>query len=158
MYFKYIIEYNVGGEANTTSWWNAVKSSVICVITGQIRWETTISVLSGKESTCQAGHTGLIPGSGRSSGKENGNPFQYSCLGNPMDRVTWWVTVHGVARVWRELVIKQQQQQNLKKKCKFLESFTKRKAFLPLWKSLSMDRNIYTRKNKLDLMFFVVNN
>ena len=42
--------------------------------------------LSGKESACQAGNVGLTAGSGRSSGEENGNPAQYSCLGNPMDR------------------------------------------------------------------------
>ena len=40
----------------------------------------------------------LIPGSGRSSGGGNGNPLQYSCLGNPMDRGAWWATVHGVAK------------------------------------------------------------
>ena len=40
----------------------------------------------------------LIPGSGRSSGEANGNPFQYSCLGNPMDRGAWWVIVHRVAK------------------------------------------------------------
>ena len=41
---------------------------------------------SGKESACQAGNVGLIPGLGRFPGEGNGNPFQYSCLGNPMDR------------------------------------------------------------------------
>ena len=41
---------------------------------------------------------GLIPGSGRSTGEENGNPLQYSCLGNPMDRGAWQVTVYGVAK------------------------------------------------------------
>ena len=41
---------------------------------------------------------GLIPGSGRFTGEENGNPFQYSCLGNPMDREAWWTTVHGMAQ------------------------------------------------------------
>ena len=55
--------------------------------------------LSGKESacnaTCNAGHTGSIPGSGRSPGKGNGNPLQYSFLGNPMDRGAWQATVHG---------------------------------------------------------------
>ena len=40
---------------------------------------------------------GLIPGSGRSSGEGNGNPLQYSCLENPLDRGAWWTTVHGVA-------------------------------------------------------------
>ena len=38
-----------------------------------------------------------IPGSGRSPGEGNGNPLQYSCLGNPMDRGAWWAAVHGVA-------------------------------------------------------------
>ena len=46
---------------------------------------------------------GLIPGSGRSLGEGNGNPFQYSCLGNPMDREAWRVTVHGVAKSWTRL-------------------------------------------------------
>ena len=40
-------------------------------------------------------HAGLVPGSGRSPGKGNGNPLQYSCLGNPMDRGAWWATVRG---------------------------------------------------------------
>ena len=41
---------------------------------------------------------GSIPGSGRSAGEGNGNPLQYSCLENPMDRGAWWATVHGVAK------------------------------------------------------------
>ena len=45
-----------------------------------------------------AGDAGLIPGSGRSPGEGNGNIFQYSCLGNPMDRGAWWATVHRVAK------------------------------------------------------------
>ena len=40
--------------------------------------------------------TGLIPGSGRSPGGEHGNPFQYSCLENVMDRGAWWAIVHRV--------------------------------------------------------------
>ena len=40
----------------------------------------------------------LIPGLGRSSGEEYGNPLQYSCLGKPIDRGAWWATVHGIAR------------------------------------------------------------
>ena len=52
-----------------------------------------------KESACNAGEAGLIPGLGRSPGEENGNPLQYSCLENPMDRGAWRATVHGVARV-----------------------------------------------------------
>ena len=46
-----------------------------------------------------AGDTGLIPGLGRSPGEGNGNPRQYSCLGNPMDRGAWWATVQVVAGV-----------------------------------------------------------
>ena len=45
-----------------------------------------------------------IPGS--EPGKENGNPLQYSCLGNPMDRGAWWATVHGVPRVGHDLATK----------------------------------------------------
>ena len=41
-----------------------------------------------------------IPGLGRSPGEGNGNPLQYSCLENPMDRGAWWATVHGVAKSW----------------------------------------------------------
>ena len=44
------------------------------------------------------GDLGLTPGWGRSLGEGNGNPFHYSCLGNPMDRGTWWATVHRVAK------------------------------------------------------------
>ena len=46
--------------------------------------------LGGKESACNAGDPGSIPGWGRSLGEGNGNPLQYSCLGNPMDRGAWW--------------------------------------------------------------------
>ena len=54
----------------------------------------------GKESACNAGDPGSIPGSGRSPGEENGNPLQYSCLENPTDREAWWATVHWVAKSW----------------------------------------------------------
>ena len=49
----------------------------------------------GKESACNAGDLGLIPRSGRSPGEGNGNPLQYACLENPMDRRTWQATVPG---------------------------------------------------------------
>ena len=48
----------------------------------------------GKETSCNAGDLGSIPRLGRSPGKGNGNPLQYSCLGNPMDRGAWGATVH----------------------------------------------------------------
>ena len=53
-----------------------------------------------KESACNAGDLGLIPGSGRSLGEGNGNPLQYSCLENPMDRGAWWATVYGITKSW----------------------------------------------------------
>ena len=55
---------------------------------------------TGKEFTCRAGDMDSIPGSGRSPGGRNGNPLQYSCLENPMDRGAWWATVHGVTKSW----------------------------------------------------------
>ena len=59
-----------------------------------------------KESACNAGDLGLIPGSGRSPGEGNGNPLLYSCLKNPMDRGAWVATFHGVTRVRHNLVTK----------------------------------------------------
>ena len=49
---------------------------------------------------------GLIPGLGRSPGEGNSKPLQYSCLENPMDRGSWWATVHGIARVGHDLATK----------------------------------------------------
>ena len=53
--------------------------------------------LCNKDSACNAEATGSIPRSGRSPGEGNGNPVQYSCLENPMDRGAWWATVCRVA-------------------------------------------------------------
>ena len=52
----------------------------------------------GKESACKVGDLGLIPGSGRSPGKGNSYPPQYSCLENFMDRGAWWAIAHGVTK------------------------------------------------------------
>ena len=52
----------------------------------------------GKESACNAGDPGSIPGSGRSPGEENVNPLQYPCLENRTDGEAWLATVHGVAK------------------------------------------------------------
>ena len=52
----------------------------------------------GKESNCNAGDLGVIPGLGRSPGGRHGNPLQYSCLENPMDRGAWQATVHVFAK------------------------------------------------------------
>ena len=56
------------------------------------------SWLSGKESTCQAADADSVPGSRRSPEGGNGNPLQYSFLGNPRDRGAWQAIVHGVAK------------------------------------------------------------
>ena len=54
-------------------------------------------------SACNAGDPGSIPGLGRSSGEGNGNPLQYSCLENTMDRGAWWAIVHGVTKSQTQL-------------------------------------------------------
>ena len=64
----------------------------------------TISVITfsppkiNKESSCKAGEVGSIPGSGRSPGEGDDNPFQHSCPENSMDRRAWWATVHRVTK------------------------------------------------------------
>ena len=64
------------------------------------------------------GDSGSIPGSGRSPREGNGNPFQYSCLGNPRDRGAWWaIQSVGLQRVRHDLVIKQKQQQSAIHRC-----------------------------------------
>ena len=63
---------------------------------------TTVS----EESACNEGDPDFIPRLERSSGKRNGNPIQYSCLENPMDREAWWATVHAVAKFGHNLAIK----------------------------------------------------
>ena len=56
-----------------------------------------------RESACNAGDLGLIPGSGRSPGEGNGYPLQYSCLKNPMDRGAWQSMVYRVKKSWTRL-------------------------------------------------------
>ena len=51
-----------------------------------------------KESACNAGDLDSIPGSGRSPGEGTGNPLQYSCLENTIDREAWWAMVYGIAK------------------------------------------------------------
>ena len=64
-----------------------------CVTVTESIWG---SISDGQQAACNAGDPGSIPGSGRSHAEGKGYPLQYSCLRNPMDRGTWWATVHGV--------------------------------------------------------------
>ena len=57
----------------------------------------------GKESACNTEDPGSVPGLGRSPGGGHGNPLQYSCLENPIDRGSWWATVHRVAKSQTQL-------------------------------------------------------
>ena len=67
----------------------------------------------GKESTYKAGDTGSIPGLGKSPKEGNGNPLQYSCLGNPTDRGAWQAIVHGVTRIGNVVATKLPPQMSL---------------------------------------------
>ena len=71
-------------------------------------WHTYNGCIIFKYTACIAGDKGLIPGLGRSLREGTSNPFQYSCLGNPMDRGVWKATVYVVARVRYDLAIKKQ--------------------------------------------------
>ena len=70
----------------------------------------------GKESTCNAGDPGSIPGLGTSLGGEHGNPLQYVCLETPMDRGAWWAIVNRVAQ--SQILLKQK---NLYSSCKIIK-------------------------------------
>ena len=74
-----------------------LKPTSLLIKTDIVKIHGFPDVSIGKESTCNAGDTGdvgSVPGLGRSPGGGNGNPLQYSCLENPMDRGAWWATVH----------------------------------------------------------------
>ena len=84
--------------------WLCLDKSLLTKSNSQLKLLTSVlknrasQVTQCKEFPCNAEHTGLMPRSGRSPGEGNGNPLQYSCLENPMDRGVWWVKVHGVAK------------------------------------------------------------
>ena len=58
----------------------------------------------GKQSFCNAGDPGSVPGLGRSPEEGNGYPLQYSCLENSMDRGAWWATIYGIAKSQTQLI------------------------------------------------------
>ena len=59
-----------------------------------------------KDPSTSSGDVGSVPGLGRSPGEGNGNPLQYYCLGNLMDRGAWWAIIHGIIRVGHNFVTK----------------------------------------------------
>ena len=74
------------------------------VLPWQSRGDTVVK--NPPANATDTGDVSSIPGSGRSPGGGNGNPLQYSCLENPMDREAWWAIVPGVTRVGHDLVTK----------------------------------------------------
>ena len=82
-----------------------ISHSQMSVWASSSLWSVIVTIFTtggsdGKEFACNARDLGSIPGSGRSHGKGNGNPLQYSCLENSMDRGDWQVAVHRVAKSW----------------------------------------------------------
>ena len=89
-------------------WYTILQSILVCsnsrckifslYLPGKVQDTNFPGGSDGKMSACNVGDLGLIAGSGRSPGEGNGNPLQYSCLENSMDRGAWWATVHGVEK------------------------------------------------------------
>ena len=75
---------------------NSIDKILFCKV---FQWASqALVVKSGPANATDLRDLGSIPGSGRSPGEGHGNPLQYSCLENPMDRGAWWATVHRTAK------------------------------------------------------------
>ena len=86
-------------SSTSISWYFAIRKtfpspSFICWLVGLV----SLVVQTVKNLPAVAGNLGSTPGLGRSLGERNGNPLQYSCLGNPVDRGAQWATARGVAK------------------------------------------------------------
>ena len=81
-------------------WMNSRNWDAICLYCQPISVKGSPGGWDGKESACNVGHLGSIPGLGRSPGEGNGYPLQYSGLENSMDRGAWQAIAHGVAKSW----------------------------------------------------------
>ena len=102
------LERSPGEGKGHTLQYSGLENPVACIVCGVAESDTTellslsrsffggSVVKNPPASAGAAGDTGFISGSGRSPGGGHGNPLQYSCLENPMDRGAWWATVHGV--------------------------------------------------------------
>ena len=99
-----------GEEKSYPLQYSGLENSMDCIVYGVAKSWTRLSDFhfhlgfpggsDSKESVCSAGDPVLIPGLGRSSGVRNGNPLQYSCLENSMDRGALWAIVHMVTKSW----------------------------------------------------------
>ena len=110
--------------------WTTFSFSSISIGSGLPWW------LSGKESTCECRRpesVGSIPGLGTSPGEGNGNPLQYSCLGNPMDKEAWRATVPEVTRVRHDLATKTATTYGIRKLIKYFPEVD------PSWFLVSLD-------------------
>ena len=97
--FWFVDAFPLDDSVSKFHWW--LKSFTLsCAPFGLPWW------LSGKESSYQCNRCRFSPGSGRSPGEGNGNPLQYSCLENPMERGAWQAIVHRIARVGHDLATK----------------------------------------------------
>ena len=98
--------YFISNELSDWGWLDCLISQLHALMLGI----NNVSCFPGgsvsKESTCNAGHLGLIPGLGRSPGGGHGNPLQCSCPENPMGRGAWQATAHGVAKSWHSWATK----------------------------------------------------
>ena len=93
-------------KKNNQCWHHVEKRQPLYTVGGNINEYSHYRFpwwLSGKESACNSGDTGLIPGLRRFPGEANGNLLQYPCLENLMDTGAWWAAVHGVAKSWARL-------------------------------------------------------
>ena len=82
-----VLSKTITGPAKAIVLWGVPMLDCVCVDGSMV-----------KNPPANAGDMGLIPGWGRSPGEGNGNPLQYSCLGNPMDKGAWWAIDHGLAK------------------------------------------------------------
>ena len=101
------MNFKVSVWANTAEWWRWARASIYSQTANLLKcvlliWEGFPNGSTGKEFTCNAGDTGdacsILGWEDPLEKGGNGNPFQYSCLKNPMDREAWQATVYGVAK------------------------------------------------------------
>ena len=112
-----------------------VKSDLKIRVSSGLQW-LPWWISGKKKSACNAGHLASIPGLGRSPGGGHGNPLQYSCLENSMDRGAWQATVHRVAQSWTGLKRLRSSSSRLQfssvaQKCPTLRPHALQRAMLP---------------------------